>query len=124
MTVFGSTSPENVLFGRPYEPEFYQTVVEAWSFETDPKLFPKGDMSLIAEKGNNFSGGQKARLALARTVYSKADIYLLDDPLSAVDPKVARSIYNNAIEGVLKGKTELLTTHQVDFAMSREKYYS
>ena len=119
-TIFGSTFRENVLFGRPYEPEFYQTVVKACSLENDLKLFPKGDMSLIAEKGNNLSGGQKARLALARAVYSKADIYLLDDPLSAVDPKVARSIYNNAIEGVLKGKTVLLTTHQVDFARSCE----
>ena len=119
-TIFAGTFRDNVTFGRPYEPEFYKTVVKACSLENDLKLFAQGDMSEIGERGNNLSGGQKARLSLARAVYSQADIYLLDDPLSAVDPKVARSIYNNAIEGVLRGKTVLLTTHQVDFARSCE----
>ena len=119
-TIFAGTFRENVCFGKPYEEEFYKTVVKACNLESDLKLFPQGDLSEIGEKGNNLSGGQKARLALARAVYSQADIYLLDDPLSAVDPKVARSIYANAIEKVLKGKTILLTTHQVDFARSCE----
>ena len=119
-TIFAGTFRENVCFGKPYEPEFYKTVVKACNLESDLKLFPQGDLSEIGEKGNNLSGGQKARLALCRAVYSQADIYLLDDPLSAVDPKVARSIYGNAIEKVLKGKTVLLTTHQVDFARSCE----
>ena len=119
-TIFAGTFRDNVTFGKPYEPEFYRRVVRSCNLENDLKLFPNGDMSEIGEKGNNLSGGQKARLALARAVYSQADIYLLDDPLSAVDPKVARSIYNNAIEDVLKGKTVLLTTHQVDFARSCE----
>jgi len=119
-TIFAGTFRENVCFGKPYEPEFYKTVVKACNLEGDLKLFPQGDLSEIGERGNNLSGGQKARLALARAVYSQADIYLLDDPLSAVDPKVARSIYANAIEKVLKGKTILLTTHQVDFARSCE----
>jgi len=119
-TIFAGTFRENVTFGRPYEPEFYKTVVKACNLESDLKLFPQGDLSEIGEKGNNLSGGQKARLALARAVYSQADIYLLDDPLSAVDPKVARSIFGNAIEKVLKGKTILLTTHQVDFARGCE----
>ena len=119
-TIFAGTFRENVTFGRPYEPEFYRKVVKACSLDNDLKLFPNGDQSEIGERGNNLSGGQKARLALARAVYSQADINLLDDPLSAVDPKVARSIYNNAITDVLKGKTVLLTTHQVDFARSCE----
>jgi len=119
-TIFAGTFRENVTFGRPYEPEFYKTVVKACNLESDLKLFPQGDLSEIGEKGNNLSGGQKARLALARAVYSQADIHLLDDPLSAVDPKVARSIFGNAIEKVLKGKTILLTTHQVDFARGCE----
>ncbi len=119
-TIFAGTFRENVTFGKPYEPEFYKTVVKACNLESDLKLFPQGDLSEIGEKGNNLSGGQKARLALARAVYSQADIYLLDDPLSAVDPKVARSIFGNAIEKVLKGKTVLLTTHQVDFARGCE----
>jgi len=119
-TIFAGTFRDNVTFGKPYDPEFYKTVVKACNLESDLKLFPQGDLSEIGEKGNNLSGGQKARLVLCRAVYSQVDIYLLDDPLSAVDPKVARSIYTNAIEKVLKGKTVLLTTHQVDFARSCE----
>jgi len=119
-TIFAGTFRENVTFGKPYDEEFYKKVVKACNLESDLKLFPQGDLSEIGEKGNNLSGGQKARLSLCRAVYSQADIYILDDPLSAVDPKVARSIYENAIEKVLKGKTILLTTHQVDFARSCE----
>jgi len=119
-TIFAGTFRDNVLFGKPFDHDFYKTVIKACNLESDLKLFPNGDQSEIGERGNNLSGGQKARLALARAVYSQADIYLLDDPLSAVDPKVARSIYNNAIGKVLKGKTILLTTHQVDFARSCE----
>jgi len=115
-TLFAGTLRENVLFGKPFDQEHYDKVVKACSLDNDLKLFPKGDLSEIVEGGNNLSGGQKARLALARAVYSNSDIYLLDDPLSAVDPKVARTIYDNAIEGVLKGKTIILVTHQVDFA--------
>ena len=119
-TIFAGTFRENVTFGRPYKEEFYTRVVKACNLDNDLKLFPNGDLAEIGERGNNLSGGQKARLALARAVYSETDIYLLDDPLSAVDPKVARSIYNNAITDVLKGRTILLTTHQVDFARSCE----
>jgi ATP-binding cassette subfamily C (CFTR/MRP) protein 4 len=61
------------------------------------------------------SGGQKARLSLARAVYSQSDIYLLDDPISAVDAKVARKLYHDVIKGILKGKTVLLVTHQVHY---------
>jgi len=86
----------------------------------DLKLFAKGDQAEIVGGGMNLSGGQKARLAFARAVYSNADIYLLDDPLSAVDPKVAKSLYKNAIEGALKGKTIILVTHQVDYVKNCE----
>jgi len=72
---------------------------------------PNGDETEIGEKGINLSGGQKARLSLARAVYSRNDIYLLDDPLSAVDAKVARKLYHNCLNGILKGKTVILVTH-------------
>ena len=72
---------------------------------------PNGDETEIGEKGINLSGGQKARLSLARAVYSRNDIYLLDDPLSAVDAKVARKLYHNCLIGILKGKTVILVTH-------------
>ena len=119
-TIFAGTFRENITFGKLYDSEFYAKVIKACNLESDLKLFPQGDLSLIGEKGNNLSGGQKARLALARAVYSDADIYLLDDPLSAVDPKVARSLYRRVIDNMLQEKTVLLTTHQVDFAVKCE----
>lgn len=66
---------------------------------------------MIGERGINISGGQKARISLARAVYSEADIYLLDDPLSAVDPQVANAIFHDCIQGALKDKCVVLVTH-------------
>ena len=75
------------------------------------KLFSNGIDTMIGEKGINISGGQKARISLARACYSNADIYLLDDPLSAVDPEVANKIFHECIEGYLKNKLRVLVTH-------------
>jgi len=74
-----------------------------------------GDYAEIGEKGINLSGGQKARLGLARSVYQEKDIYLLDDPISALDAHVRKNIINNVIGGVLKNKTRILVTHAIDF---------
>ena len=71
-----------------------------------------GDKTMVGEKGVTLSGGQKSRVSLARAVYQNKDIYLLDDPLSAVDPKVASNIFFNCINGLLKDKTRVLVTHQ------------
>ena len=76
-----------------------------------------GDETQIGEKGINLSGGQKARVSLARALYSDADIYLLDDPLSAVDTKVGDNIFSKAIQLFLEKKTVLLNTHQLHFAL-------
>ena len=119
-TIFAGTIREGILFGRPYDAEFYQKVIKCCNLESDLKLFPNGDLSEVGERGNNLSGGQKARLALARAVYSNADIYLLDDPLSAVDTKVAKSLYNDAIKGLLGDKTVILATHQIHFVKDLE----
>ena len=119
-TIFEGTFRENVLFGKDYDEAFYNKVIKACNLENDLKLFPQGDMSMIGEGGNNLSGGQKARLALARAVYANADIYLLDDPLSAVDAKVAKSIYQDCIKGLLKEKTVILVTHRVYFVRDVE----
>jgi len=120
-TIFAGTFRESICFGRPYDEDFYKKVIKACNLETDLALFPNGDLSEIGEKGNNLSGGQKARLALARGCYANADIYLLDDPLSAVDPKVALSIFNNCIAGLLRNKTVILVTHAIDFAKRCEQ---
>ena len=82
---------------------------------SDLEIFNKGANTVIGEKGINISGGQKARISLARAIYSDADIILLDDPLSAVDPKVAKSIFFECIRGVLKDKIVILVTHQIQF---------
>jgi ATP-binding cassette subfamily C (CFTR/MRP) protein 4 len=73
----------------------------------------KGADTVIGERGINISGGQKARISLARAVYSQADIYLLDDPLSAVDPQVASNIFNKCIREALKDELVILVTHQL-----------
>jgi len=118
--IFAGTFRESILFGKSYNEEFYSKVIKACNLESDLALFPLGDMSMIGERGNNLSGGQKARLALARAVYADTDIYLLDDPLSAVDAKVAKSIYNETILGLLASKTVILVTHQVHFVKDAE----
>lgn len=87
----------------------------------DMDLFSNGLDTVIGERGINISGGQRARISLARAVYSEADIYLLDDPLSAVDPQVASDIFEKCIRGVLKDKLVVLVTHQLQFLKNCEK---
>ena len=82
--VFGSTVRQNILFGQEFDRQKYQRVVKACSLYKDFKQFPDGDNTIVGERGSSLSGGQRARINLARAVYRQADIYLLDDPLSAV----------------------------------------
>jgi len=112
--IFPGTFRDNLCFGKPYDAEFYRTVVKACHLEKDIELLPDGDLTKIGEKGSNLCQSQKARLVLARAVYSQADIYIFDNPLGVVDPKIAKKIYHNAIEDLLKGKTIIMSTHQVE----------
>jgi len=84
---------QNILFGAQYNEEKYNEVVRVCALERDFKLFPYGDKTFVGERGVSLSGGQKARITLARALYHDADIYLLDDPLSAVDSSVAKHIF-------------------------------
>ncbi|KAK4489629.1 hypothetical protein RD792_005441 [Penstemon davidsonii] len=106
---------ENILFGSSLNNERYQDTLERCSLVKDLELLPYGDLTEIGERGVNLSGGQKQRIQLARALYKDADIYLLDDPFSAVDAHTATSLFNEYVMGALKGKTVLLVTHQVDF---------
>ncbi|XP_037318942.2 ATP-binding cassette sub-family C member 3 isoform X4 [Pungitius pungitius] len=108
---------DNILFGKPYNEQKYCCVLETCALTPDLEVLPGGDMTEIGEKGINLSGGQRQRVSLARALYSDTDIYLLDDPLSAVDAHVAKHIFDNLIgpEGVLKGKTRILVTHGISF---------
>lgn len=93
----------------------HKQVTEVCALRRDFELLPKGDMTVVGERGSSLSGGQRARINLARAVYRQADLYLLDDPLSAVDPKVARHLFDRCINGYLKGTTRILVTHQLQF---------
>ena len=107
------TLRDNVLFGAPYDAAFYARVLSACALEADLAILPGGDMTEIGERGVNLSGGQKARVALARACYAKARVVLLDDVLSAVDAEVGAHLMTKCIEGLLRenGATVVLVTH-------------
>ncbi|KAK2963510.1 Multidrug resistance-associated protein [Blattamonas nauphoetae] len=111
----------NITFNADYDEEKYWNTVRVCALEPDFKIFAAGDETAIGEKGVNLSGGQKARIQLARAVYSDKDIYILDDPLSAVDAHVGRYLMDNCICGVLKGKTVILMTNQLQFLDRADK---
>jgi len=104
-----ATLRENILFGKEYNEDFYNKVVKLCCLESDLNLLPNGDQTEIGEKGINISGGQKQRINLARCVYSEADIYILDDSLSAVDANVGKQIFDGVIgpTGFLNNKVSL-----------------
>ena len=110
--VFSGTLRENILFGESYEEPRYTRIIEACALTEDFQRFPNGDQTIVGERGAVLSGGQRARVNLASAVYVDADLYLLDDPLSAVDFKVGRHIFEKCIKGLLGEKTRLLTSHQ------------
>ncbi|CAL9099661.1 unnamed protein product [Musa textilis] len=106
---------DNILFGSAMDQQKYQETLEKCSLVKDIEMLPFGDLTEIGERGVNLSGGQKQRIQLARALYQDADIYLLDDPFSAVDAHTATSLFNEYVMGALAEKTVLLVTHQVDF---------
>uniref|UniRef100_A0A8C9ZZ31 ATP-binding cassette, sub-family C (CFTR/MRP), member 2 n=1 Tax=Sander lucioperca TaxID=283035 RepID=A0A8C9ZZ31_SANLU len=112
-----ATLRDNILFGSSHEERRFQEVIQACALAPDLELLPGGDLTEIGEKGINLSGGQKQRVSLARAVYSQSDIYLLDDPLSAVDSHVGKHLFDKVIgpNGILKDKTRILVTHGMSF---------
>uniref|UniRef100_A0A8C7C742 Canalicular multispecific organic anion transporter 1 n=1 Tax=Oncorhynchus kisutch TaxID=8019 RepID=A0A8C7C742_ONCKI len=112
-----ATLRDNILFGYPLEDSRFQATLEACALGPDLELLPGGDQTEIGEKGINLSGGQKQRVSLARAAYSQADVYLLDDPLSAVDSHVGKHLFEEVVgpKGILKDKTRILVTHGVSF---------
>nr|XP_039268765.1 multidrug resistance-associated protein 4-like [Styela clava] len=112
--VFAGSVQENILFGEEYDADWYDTVVHACGLERDFELLPNGDSTIVGERGVTLSGGQKARVNLARAAYRKnANIYLLDDPLSAVDAAVGNHLFQHCISGIMKDKVCILVTHQL-----------
>jgi len=116
-----ATVRDNIIYGSPqgYDEQRYEAVVEACALDQDLSIFPAGDMTEIGEKGVALSGGQKARVALARALYSPATTILLDDPLAAVDMHTARHLVEKCLTGeLMRGKTVILVTHHVSLCLS------
>nr|XP_050025537.1 ATP-binding cassette sub-family C member 5-like isoform X1 [Dermacentor andersoni] len=111
--IFNATIRDNILFGLPYLKSRYDAVLESCCLLPDLAMFSCGDLTEIGEKGATLSGGQRQRISLARALYSDRDIFLLDDPLSAVDSRVARHLLERCILGALRGKTVFLVTHSM-----------
>lgn len=136
---FVSTVRDNIIFGSEYDEERYKRVIHVCALERDMEQFPFGDQTLIGDKGVTLSGGQKTRITLARALYREADIYLLDDPLSAVDTHVANHIFKKYVQLYLLNKfnhnfsfcrcimkhlsekARILVTHQLQYLQNADR---
>ncbi|XP_057609805.1 ATP-binding cassette sub-family C member 12 isoform X3 [Chionomys nivalis] len=116
--IFHGNVRENILFGEKYNHQRYQHTVHVCGLQKDLNSLPYGDLTEIGERGVNLSGGQRQRISLARAVYANRQLYLLDDPLSAVDAHVGKHVFEECIKKTLKGKTVVLVTHQLQFLES------
>ncbi|KAG6543930.1 hypothetical protein Mapa_014771 [Marchantia paleacea] len=119
--IYNATVRDNVLFGAPYDADRYKHAIHVSALDRDLALLPGGDLTEIGERGVNISGGQKQRVSIARAVYSNADVYLFDDPLSALDAHVARQVFDSCLRDGLKGKTRVLVTNQLHFLSQVDK---
>ncbi|XP_048582729.1 ATP-binding cassette sub-family C member 4 isoform X2 [Nematostella vectensis] len=113
--ISSGTIRENITFGKQMEEERYNKVLEVCSLVSDLSLFPRGDLTVIGERGASLSGGQQSRVSLARAVYADVEIYLLDDPFSSLDSKVGQDIFNECIQRALSNKLKILVTHQIKY---------
>ncbi|KAJ7678473.1 ABC protein [Mycena rosella] len=116
---------DNVLFGQPFDSDRYWGIMETACLLPDLQLLADGDLTEIGEKGINLSGGQKQRVNIARALYYGADIIIFDDPLSAVDANVGKSLFHNAVLGLIQqGKTVILVTHALYFLSQCDYIYT
>ncbi|KAJ2605847.1 hypothetical protein EV177_006060, partial [Coemansia sp. RSA 1804] len=115
--IMNATLRDNILFGLKYNEAFYNRVIEACALRPDLDMLSGGDMTEIGEKGINLSGGQKARVSLARAVYSRADVYILDDPLSAVDAHVGKHLFEHVLgpRGLLQSRCRIHITNAIPY---------
>ncbi|XP_022684326.1 putative ABC transporter C family member 15 isoform X2 [Setaria italica] len=113
--ILSGTIRDNILFGNPYDKDKYEKIIQACALTKDLELFANGDLTEIGERGINMSGGQKQRIQIARSVYGEADMYLFDDPFSSVDAHTGSHLFKDCLMGLLKDKTIIYVTHQVEF---------
>lgn len=121
--IFNASVRDNILFGLPYDAERYNRAIQASALSRDLSLLPGGDSTEIGERGVNISGGQKQRVSIARAIYANADVYLFDDPLSALDAHVARQVFDTCLKDELRNKTRLLVTNQLHFLSRVDKIF-
>ncbi|KAL8091087.1 hypothetical protein AgCh_040262 [Apium graveolens] len=113
--IFNATVRQNILFGSAFDPTRYSKAIDVTALRHDLDLLPGSDLTEIGERGVNISGGQKQRVSMARAVYSDSDVYIFDDPLSALDAHVARQVFEKCIKEELRGRTRVLVTNQLHF---------
>ncbi|CAO2174791.1 unnamed protein product [Urochloa humidicola] len=106
---------DNIIFGKEMDSDKYARVLESCSLKKDLEILPFGDQTVIGERGINLSGGQKQRIQIARALYQEADIYLFDDPFSAVDAHTGSHLFKECLLGALASKTVVYVTHQIEF---------
>ena len=109
------TIRNNILFAKEFDEEKYNNILKLCELNEDLETFEGKDLTEIGEKGVNLSGGQKVRVSLARTIYNEPDIYLFDDPISALDANVGKKIMKNCIVKYLQGKTRIVVTHALSY---------
>lgn len=118
--IFQASIRENILFVEPYDEQRYRSVVHACQLDCDIAMLPEGDATVVGERGISLSGGQKARISLARAVYRQADIYLFDDPLAAVDSRVGKLLMEKCFNRFLADKLRILVTHHVQLLQNAD----
>ena len=121
--ILNDTIEQNILFFKPMNKHKYNKIIKICQLEQDLLIFPLGDQTEIGEKGVNLSGGQKARLAIARAIYNDSDIYIFDDPLSSLDAYVGMNLFNEVINDYLKEKTVIISTHALQYVSNFDKVF-
>lgn len=121
--IFNATVRENILFGNPFDEDKYWRAVALANLEPDFGEWANEDQTEIGEKGVNLSGGQRQRVSIARAIYADSDIYIFDDPLSALDAHVGSSVFHECIQRGLEGRTRILITNQLQFMHSVDRVY-
>jgi len=119
--IISDSIKENITLGLPFDETRYQRAIYASGLTQDLQLLSHGDKTQIGERGVNLSGGQRQRVALARVLYRGADKYLLDDPLSALDPKVANHVFRNMIRDEMRNATRILVSHRLEYALLADR---
>ena len=121
--ILNDTIEQNILFFKPMDREKYNKIISICQLAPDLLIFPQGDQTEIGEKGVNLSGGQKARMAIARAVYNDSDIYVFDDPLSALDAYVGMNLFNEVFNDYLKDKTIIISTHALQYVTNFDRVF-